>query len=83
MSHIDDRLQELAEAWIDELNTEHAHADGTVMLTSFVLLVEGNGYTPDGVPLTRVARSPHGSPSQVKGLLLDALDHYRREDDGE
>lgn len=80
MTDLEGRLRELAEAWIDALNSEHAHAEGTVMLTSFVFLVEGNGYTPEGVPLTRVARSPEGSPSQVKGLLLDALDHYRQED---
>lgn len=77
---LDQRLHELAEAVIDEVNRDAETPDAPVMLTSYVLIVEGNGWTPDGERVTRGFRDYRGSLSQTKGLLLDTLDDLRTQD---
>lgn len=77
---LDDRLKKLAEDTIDRLNADALDPDGSpAMLTSYVLIVEGNGWDAAGDPITRSISVSHGSTSQVKGLLVDELDHLRQE----
>lgn len=73
---LDDRLKKLAEDTVDRLN---ADSDGgaPAMLTSYVLIVEGNGWDENDNPVSRSVTVTQGSPSQVKGLLVDALDYER------
>ena len=78
---LDDRLKKLAEDTIDRLNADALDGDGApVMLTSYVLIVEGNGWDTDGHPVSRGIRVSQGSSSQVKGLLVDELDQMRAEE---
>lgn len=73
-----DRLQQLAEDTVDRLNADARDAVGTpAVLTSYVLIVEGNGLDDDGQPVTRGMVASQGSSSQVKGLLADTLDDLR------
>lgn len=74
------RIEELAEAIIDQVNRDAAHENAPVMLTTFVLLVEGNGVDPNGERVTRGQRTYEGSYSQVKGLLVDTLDDLRSQE---
>lgn len=74
---LDQRLKVLAEDTVDRLNTDAPDPAGPVMLTSYVLIVEGNGWREDGTPVSRSVTVSHGSVSQVKGLLVDALDDIR------
>lgn len=78
---LDDRLKKLAEDTIDALNRDALDDDpAPAMLTSYVLIVEGNGYKTDGNPITRGVIVSHGSVSQVKGLLVDTLDDIRNQE---
>lgn len=78
---LDDRLKKLAEDTIDALNRDALDEDpAPAMLTSYVLIVEGNGYKADGNPITRGVIVSHGSVSQVKGLLVDTLDDIRNQE---
>lgn len=74
------RLRQLAEDTIDQLNADALDGGAPVMLTSYVLVVEGNGWDTDGNPVSRGADVSMGSISQVKGLLVDTLDNLRREE---
>lgn len=74
---LDERLRKLAEDTIDRLNADALDGAAPVMLTSYVLIVEGNGWNADGDPVTRGVDVSHGSVSQVKGLLVDTLDGMR------
>jgi hypothetical protein len=77
---LDDRLKKLAEDTIDRLNADALDPDGSpAMLTSYVLIVEGNGWDKAGEPVTRGIMVSHGSTSQIKGLLVDELDNLRQE----
>lgn len=77
---LSERLEQLAEHTIDRLNRDAPDQSSPVILTSYVLIVEGNGYTPDGDPVTRSVSVPHGSSSQIKGLLVETLDDIRAQD---
>lgn len=77
---LDDRLKKLAEDTIDRLNADALDSGGApVMLTSYVLIIEGNGWDSEGYPVSRGITASQGSSSQVKGLLVDELDHLRQE----
>lgn len=75
-------LQELAEQIMDRLNADAPEetAAAPAMLTSYVLVLEGNGWTPEGEPISRSTAMSLGSSSQVKGLLVEALDDLRAGD---
>lgn len=77
---LDEKVRALAEAIIDDCNRDATTVDAPVMLSSFVLLVEGNGWTTGGDRITREYRTYHGSLSQAKGLLIDTLDDLRTQD---
>lgn len=73
---LDDRLKQLAEDTIDRLNADDPDP-GRAMLTSYILIVEGNGIDSNGDPLSRNVSVASGSTSQIKGLLVDELDAMR------
>lgn len=77
---LDTRIRNLVEAIVDEVNRDAETPDAPVMLSSYVLVVEGNGWTPDGNRITRGYHDYSGSLSQVKGLLIDTLDDLRTQD---
>jgi hypothetical protein len=74
---LDDRLKKLAEDTIDRLNADALDTGAPVMLTSYVFIVEGNGWDDHGDPVSRGVTVSQGSSSQVKGLLVDSLDYER------
>ena len=79
---LDDRLKQLAEDTVDRLNADAIEGGGApAMLTSYVLIVEGNGWDENNDPISRSTTVTLGSPSQVKGLLIDALDYERGRQD--
>lgn len=77
---LDEKIKALAEAVIDEVNRDPETTDAPVMLSAYVLIVEGNGWTSDGERITRGYRDYSGSLTQTKGLLLDSLDDLRAQD---
>lgn len=78
---LDNRLHKLAEDTVDALNRDALDDEAApAMLTSYVLVVEGNGYKANGVPITRSIIVSHGSVTQVKGLLVDTLDDIRNQE---
>lgn len=75
---LDDRLKKLAEDTIDRLNRDALDSDGSpAMLTSYILIVEGNGWDQAGNPITRGLTASQGSRSQLVGLLDVELHELR------
>ena len=74
------RRVRLDRANIDRLNADALDGDGApVMLTSYVLIIEGNGWDSEGYPVSRGTTASQGSSSQIKGLLVEELDNLRQE----